>query len=175
MDTHTDGNVKTSRVMVLQVGLYLRDNVSIMSSVEHRMKQILSKIYQHSALVQHENMHLLESSQKMAGLPVARARLTAKRTQSLIGASLVWHIRQISPAPTSWVKMTLPTHKKRKDSQINGMLRIDCTNYMKEEKNNYKNNKRKRFTIVVSDLHGTISRNLEGLIVRTILLSLLSH
>ena len=37
-------------------------------------------------------------SQKTAGAPVARARVTASLTQSRIGASLVWQARQMSPA-----------------------------------------------------------------------------
>ena len=41
------------------------------------------------------------SSQKMVASPVARARETASRTQSLIGASFVWHIRQTSPFLTA--------------------------------------------------------------------------
>tara|TARA_B100000780_G_scaffold36732_1_gene22868 strand:+ start:62 stop:349 length:288 start_codon:yes stop_codon:yes gene_type:complete len=48
------------------------------------------------------------SSQKMVGTPVARARDTARRTQSRIGSSLVWHIRQISPASTSCESRALP-------------------------------------------------------------------
>ena len=40
----------------------------------------------------------VSSSQKTAGAPVARARVTASLTQSRIGTSLVWHIRQMSPA-----------------------------------------------------------------------------
>jgi hypothetical protein len=43
----------------------------------------------------------LSSSQKTAGVPVARARVTASLTQSWIGASLVWQARQMSPASTS--------------------------------------------------------------------------
>ena len=43
----------------------------------------------------------VSSSQNTAGAPVARARSTASRTQSRIGASLVWQARQMSPASTS--------------------------------------------------------------------------
>ena len=39
----------------------------------------------------------VSSSQNTAGAPVARARVTASLTQSRIGTSLVWHIRQMSP------------------------------------------------------------------------------
>mmetsp|Transcript_21031 Transcript_21031/g.66059 ORF Transcript_21031/g.66059 Transcript_21031/m.66059 type:complete len:231 (+) Transcript_21031:719-1411(+) len=41
------------------------------------------------------------SSQKYAGAPVALARATANRTQSWIGESFVWHMRQMSPSFTS--------------------------------------------------------------------------
>jgi hypothetical protein len=41
------------------------------------------------------------SNQKMAGDSVALARATARRTQSWIGESLVWHMRQMSPCFTS--------------------------------------------------------------------------
>ena len=51
----------------------------------------------------------LESNQKIAGLPVARARATASRTQSLIGASFVWHMRQMSPASTVCSNTALPS------------------------------------------------------------------
>ena len=43
----------------------------------------------------------VSSSQKIAGAPVARARVTASLTQSRIGTSLVWQARQMSPALTS--------------------------------------------------------------------------
>lgn len=49
------------------------------------------------------------SSQKTAGLPVARARVTASLTQSWIGRSLVWHIRKMSPAATGCSRTTLPS------------------------------------------------------------------
>ena len=39
------------------------------------------------------------SSQKMAGAPVALARVTPSFTQSRMETSLVWHIRKMSPAP----------------------------------------------------------------------------
>lgn len=39
---------------------------------------------------------------------MALARETASLTQSLIGASLVWHIRQMSPASTACSKMVAP-------------------------------------------------------------------
>ena len=48
------------------------------------------------------------SSQKTAGAPVARARVTASFTQSRIGASLVWHARQMSPASTACSMSTVP-------------------------------------------------------------------
>ncbi len=49
-----------------------------------------------------------ESSQNTAGEPVARARVTASWTQFRIGASLVWHIRQMSPAATGVSSTTAP-------------------------------------------------------------------
>src|SRR5690606_3299959 len=49
------------------------------------------------------------SNQKTAGVPERRALLTANFTQSRIGASLVWHIRKISPALTTWVINTFPS------------------------------------------------------------------
>ncbi|MOA01780.1 hypothetical protein D3C78_1212020 [compost metagenome] len=48
------------------------------------------------------------SSQNSAGVLLARARLTASLTQSWIGASLVWHMRKMSPASTSWDSSRLP-------------------------------------------------------------------
>ena len=48
------------------------------------------------------------SSQKTAGAPVARARVTAKCTQSRMGASWVVQARQMSPAATSWDSSTAP-------------------------------------------------------------------
>ncbi len=40
------------------------------------------------------------SSQKIAGVPEARARVTASSTQLRIGTSLVWQARQMSPCST---------------------------------------------------------------------------
>ena len=40
---------------------------------------------------------------------MARARSTASRTQSAIGASLVWHARQMSPASTSCSSSVSPS------------------------------------------------------------------
>src|SRR5699024_2922429 len=48
------------------------------------------------------------SSQNTAGVPVARARVTASLTQSRIGVSLVWQARQMSPGNTSWLMSTSP-------------------------------------------------------------------
>ena len=48
------------------------------------------------------------SSQKIAAWPVARARLTASFTQSLIGRSRVRHMRQMSPASTGCSKSARP-------------------------------------------------------------------
>ncbi|KAG1316881.1 hypothetical protein G6F63_015893 [Rhizopus arrhizus] len=48
------------------------------------------------------------SSQNTAGVLLRRARSTASFTQSWIGASLVWHMRQMSPASTACSNTTLP-------------------------------------------------------------------
>ena len=48
------------------------------------------------------------SSQKTAGAPVARARVTARCTQSRTGASCVVQARQMSPVATSWDSSTAP-------------------------------------------------------------------
>jgi hypothetical protein len=44
----------------------------------------------------------------MAGMPDLRARVTASLTQSRIGASLTWHMRQMSPCSTFCVSSTSP-------------------------------------------------------------------
>jgi hypothetical protein len=51
----------------------------------------------------------VSSSQNTAGQPVARARVTASLTQSRIGASLVWHMRQMSPSSTSCSRSVVPS------------------------------------------------------------------
>mmetsp|Transcript_23885 Transcript_23885/g.47535 ORF Transcript_23885/g.47535 Transcript_23885/m.47535 type:complete len:204 (-) Transcript_23885:1129-1740(-) len=51
---------------------------------------------------------LFLSSQKMVRAPEARARETARRTQSRMGSSFVWHMRQMSPESTSWPKYSSP-------------------------------------------------------------------
>ena len=51
----------------------------------------------------------VSSSQNTAGAPVARARRTASATQSWIGASFVWHMRQMSPASTSCSSSAAPS------------------------------------------------------------------
>ena len=48
------------------------------------------------------------SSQKTAGAPVIRARVTASFTQSRIGASFTWQARQMSPASTACSISVLP-------------------------------------------------------------------
>ncbi|OQC03259.1 MAG: hypothetical protein BWX79_02668 [Alphaproteobacteria bacterium ADurb.Bin100] len=48
------------------------------------------------------------SSQNTTGMPELRARLTASLTQSRMAASLTWHMRQMSPSPTSWLSSTSP-------------------------------------------------------------------
>lgn len=54
------------------------------------------------------------SSQNTAGLPVARARVTASLTQSWIGRSLVWQARKMSPSATSCSRTTLPAASTRR-------------------------------------------------------------
>src|SRR5690625_3733434 len=48
------------------------------------------------------------SNQKMGGVWVARARVTASLTQSRTGTSLVWVARQMSPVAPWWLISTLP-------------------------------------------------------------------
>ncbi len=48
------------------------------------------------------------SSQNTAGMPELRARVTASFTQSRMGASFTWHMRQMSPCSTSWLSSTSP-------------------------------------------------------------------
>jgi hypothetical protein len=55
---------------------------------------------------------------------VALARLTASLTQSLMGASLVWHMRQMSPVDTSWEKMVLPEVVVENNAVQRGQLAI---------------------------------------------------
>ena len=50
----------------------------------------------------------VSSSQKTAGEPVARARVTASLTQSRIDSSLVWQARQTSPGWTACEISTSP-------------------------------------------------------------------
>lgn len=54
------------------------------------------------------------SSQKTAGAPVARARVTASLTQSWMGRSLVWQARKMSPSATSCSRTTLPSESTRR-------------------------------------------------------------
>ena len=51
----------------------------------------------------------LASSQNTAGAPVARARVTARRTQSRIGTSFTWQARKMSPVETLCSIKTLPS------------------------------------------------------------------
>jgi hypothetical protein len=62
---------------------------------------------------------------------VALARLTASLTQSLMGASLVWHMRQMSPVDTSWEKMVLPAWKTG-EVQYRGSV-ADTTTHLRNE------------------------------------------
>ncbi len=64
------------------------------------------------------------SSQNTAGSPVARARVTASLTQSLIGASLVWHMRKMSPAPTVCSRTTLPSWSTARTVPVVGTSKV---------------------------------------------------
>src|SRR5699024_12179392 len=66
-----------------------------------------------------------ESSQKMVFMPDRRARLTASLTQSWIGASLVWHARQMSFASTLWEIRTSPAELTTWTSPSAGLLRSE--------------------------------------------------
>ncbi|MNL06733.1 hypothetical protein D3C87_1273790 [compost metagenome] len=68
------------------------------------------------------------SSQNTAGVPELRARVTASFTQSRIGASLTWHMRQISPCSTFCVSadstslVALSTMRASPSSGISNVL-----------------------------------------------------
>ena len=67
----------------------------------------------------------VSSSQNTAGVPEARARVTASLTQSRMGASLVWQARQMSPAATSCDMTTSPaasTTSTRPSASISKVL-----------------------------------------------------
>ena len=51
------------------------------------------------------------SSQNTVGMPELRARVTASLTQSRMGASLTWHMRQMSPFSTFWLSSTSPVSR----------------------------------------------------------------
>ncbi len=80
----------------------------------------------------------VSSSQNTAGVPVARARATASLTQSWIAASLVWHMRQMSPA----CDLVLEQRRRRRRSTTRTV---------------------------------PVGGDLEGLVVRAVLLGLLRH
>ncbi len=52
------------------------------------------------------------SSQKTAGAPVARARVTASLTQSRIGMSFAWHMRKMSPGSTFCCRSVAPAGRR---------------------------------------------------------------
>lgn len=66
----------------------------------------------------------VSSSQNTAGSPVARARVTASFTQSLIGSSLVWQARKMSPAPTACSRTTLPAWSTRRTVPVVGISKV---------------------------------------------------
>ncbi len=66
----------------------------------------------------------VSSSQKIAGSPVARARVTASFTQSRTGTSLVWHIRQMSPAPTVCSRTTAPSASTTRTVPVDGISKV---------------------------------------------------
>src|SRR5690606_26398623 len=59
--------------------------------------------YRVTFLISSTSWALSGSSQNTAGVSVALALETANLTQSWIGASLTWHILQISPCSTLWL------------------------------------------------------------------------
>ncbi len=66
----------------------------------------------------------LSSSQNTAGSPVARARVTASLTQSWIGASLVWHMRKMSPAATVCSRTALPLPSTTRTVPVAGISKV---------------------------------------------------
>ncbi|MNV64809.1 hypothetical protein D3C71_1574710 [compost metagenome] len=72
----------------------------------------------------------LASSQNTAGVLLRRARLTASLTQSWIGASLVWHMRQMSPVCTACSKTTLPASSVTRTVPSAGIWKVlSCEPY----------------------------------------------
>ena len=66
----------------------------------------------------------LTSSQNTAGTPVARARVTARRTQSMIAMCLVCVARQISPFST-WCSMsTVPSESSTSTTPSDGISKV---------------------------------------------------
>ncbi len=66
----------------------------------------------------------VSSSQNTAGSPVARARVTASFTQSLIGASLVWQARKMSPAETVCSISAVPFWSTRRTVPVTGTSKV---------------------------------------------------
>lgn len=64
------------------------------------------------------------SSQNTAGTPVARARVTASLTQSWIGRSLAWHMRKMSPAPTTCSSTTSPLPSRTRTVPVVGISKV---------------------------------------------------
>src|SRR5437660_5707890 len=70
------------------------------------------------------------SNQKTAGAPVAFARLIASLTQSWMGASLTWHIRQISPSSTLCSSNVCPDAVTTRIVPLPGALKVlSCDPY----------------------------------------------
>ncbi len=72
----------------------------------------------------------VSSSQKTAGAPVARARVTASFTQSWTAASFVWHIRQMSPASTACSSRMAPAASTTRTVPAAGISKVlSCEPY----------------------------------------------
>ena len=70
------------------------------------------------------------SSQNTAGVSLRRARSTASFTQSRTGASLVWHMRQMSPACTGCSKIVRPASSLTRTMPSPGIWKVlSCEPY----------------------------------------------
>ena len=91
----------------------MRDSESAIASTGDRMRMSRpavswSRRYCSTLAIRPRSWARCGSSQNTAGVLLRRARVTASFTQSRIGASLVWHMRQISPAFTACSISTVP-------------------------------------------------------------------
>ncbi len=67
----------------------------------------------------------VSSSQNTAGVPVARARVTASLTRVLDRqVSLVWHMRKMSPAPTACSSTTAPLASTTRTVPVAGISKV---------------------------------------------------